>query len=70
MTTCRALDCIYNSREDKEKGVCTLNDDMREINEQGICISYQMDHQYQKNQRKEQLKEKPWLKPPPGKLKI
>lgn len=49
MTICQVLDCIHNNRQDQPE--CKLSE--IKINDRCRCISFEMDHEYDKQQFRE-----------------
>jgi len=49
MTICQVLDCIHNSRGESPE--CKLA--KIEINDRCLCISFEMDHEYDRQQFRE-----------------
>ncbi len=60
MTICRAVDCVYNSREEEESGGCTFDEDKREVGARRDCTSYIMDMKYVKKLGRQSRAQEAW----------
>lgn len=69
MVNCQVLDCIHNNRDNEETGLCTLDENKREVDKVGSCTSNKRDPTYLETTLKRNLRERPWLKQNKGRIR-